>query len=195
MKQLDDRADPRRFRHRDGSTVPTASPPGAVRIRPYDPHGEVDAERVRAMSAWISSRSLYERFFSGTPRLPEPYLRALTMVDHHDREALLALSGDTVVGIAEYVRNRRAPERADLAVLVADGWQRRGIARGLVTQLGRLAADRGIADFTADALQSNRPALAAIASVWPGARASREGTTATFTLPVRAVAGTRIAVA
>jgi GNAT superfamily N-acetyltransferase len=163
-----------------------------VHIRPYE---SADADRVRAMSAQLSGRSLYERFFAGTPRLPEAYLSALAKADHYDREVLLALSGDAVIGIAEYIRAKTAPERADLAVLVVDDWQRRGVARRLVMELSVLAARRGIIAYSADALTSNRPALGAIASVWPGAESVREGTVANFTLPVREAAPTTQAVA
>jgi GNAT superfamily N-acetyltransferase len=155
-----------------------------VLIRPYE---SADGELVEAMSARLSKHSLYERFFAGTPALPRMYLAALAKADHHDREVLLAVSAGAVIGIAEYARDKDAPDRADLAVLVADDWQRRGIGRRLVTTLARLAVDRGIAAFAADTLVTNRSALAAIAALWPGARADRDGTTAGFTLPVRAL--------
>jgi GNAT superfamily N-acetyltransferase len=153
----------------------------SVRIRPYEIG---DADQVDAMSAMLSQRSLYDRFFAGTPWLPPQYLAALARVDHDDREALLAFSGDVVVGVAEYVRDRNSPDRADLAVLVADSWQRRGVGRRMVTKLAGLAASRGIAHFKADALLTNRSALAAIASLWPDARSYRDGTASCFTLPV-----------
>jgi GNAT superfamily N-acetyltransferase len=155
-------------------------------IRPYE-SADGDGERVEAMSARLSEHSLYGRFFAGTPKLPPMYLAALEKADHHDREVLLAVSAGAVIGIAEYVRAADAPDRADLAVLVADDWQRRGIGRRLVTALACLAADRGITTFAADALTSNRSALAAIAALWPGARADRADATAAFALPVGAL--------
>jgi GNAT superfamily N-acetyltransferase len=160
----------------------TAAP--APLIRPYE---SADGELVKAMSARLSKHSLYERFFAGTPSLPRMYLAALEKADHYDREVLLAVSAGAIIGIAEYVRDKDAPDRADLAVLVADDWQRRGIGRRLVTALACLAADRGVAVLAAETLMSNRSALAAIAAIWPGARADRDGTTAGFTLPVRAL--------
>jgi GNAT superfamily N-acetyltransferase len=155
-----------------------------VLIRPYE---SADGELVEAMSARLSKHSLYERFFAGTPSLPPKYLATLAKADHHDREVLLAVNAGAVIGIAEYARDRDAPDLADLAVLVADDWQRRGIGRRLVTALACRAADRGIAAFAADTLVTNRSALAAIARLWPGARADRDGTTAGFSLPVRAL--------
>ncbi|HEU5157243.1 MAG TPA: GNAT family N-acetyltransferase [Streptosporangiaceae bacterium] len=168
-----------------------------VRIRPYE---SADGELIEAMSARLSTHSLYQRFFTGTPRLPRMYLAALAKTDHHDREALLAVGGEavcgealggSVIGIAEYARDPAAPMRADLAVLVADDWHRRGIGRRLVTALAALAGSRGISDFRADTLTTNRPALAAIATLWPAVRADRDGATARFTLPVRDLGGYR----
>lgn len=180
-------------------TTGEAAPRARVRIRPYE---SADGELVRAMSARLSSGSLYQRFFAGTPALPPKFLDALAKTDHHDREVLLALGpgppgsgtwrgdasgGDVVIGIAEYVRDARVPDRADLAVLVADAWHRRGVGRRLVTELAARAGRNGIAHFGADVLVTNRSALAAIAGLWPAARGARDGTTAGFTLPVRAL--------
>src|SRR5690606_17396780 len=68
MKQLD---------ARDGARIDDAL--DAVRIRPY---GVTDQERVRRMSGRLSPASLYTRFFSGTPRLPEHYVGLLERLDH-----------------------------------------------------------------------------------------------------------------
>src|SRR3954454_9199931 len=84
-----------------------AAPRARVSIRPYE---SADGEQVAAMAARLSSGSLYQRFFAGTPTLPAKYLAALAKTDHHDREVLLALSDDVVIGIAEYVRDGRVPE-------------------------------------------------------------------------------------
>lgn len=152
-----------------------------VRIRPY---GVTDRERVRRMSDRLSAASLYTRFFSGTPRLPDHYLRLLEGLDHWDREALVALDGDEILGVAEYVRDTARGRRADLAVLVADPWQRRGLGRVLVGCLSELAGRRGITEFDADVVLTNRQALMFVRSGWPAARSSRDGGSAHFRLPL-----------
>ncbi|WP_435868946.1 N-acetyltransferase family protein [Actinomadura coerulea] len=154
-----------------------------VRIRPY---GVTDRERVRRMSDRLSAASLYTRFFSGTPRLPDHYLRLLEGLDHWDREALVALDGDEILGVAEYVRDTARAWRADLAVLVADPWQRRGLGRVLVGCLSELAGRRGITEFDADVVLTNRQALMFVRSGWPAARSSRDGGSAHFRLPLPA---------
>ncbi|TDC97076.1 GNAT family N-acetyltransferase [Actinomadura sp. 7K507] len=152
-----------------------------VRIRPY---GITDRDRVHRMSEQLSSASLYTRFFSGTPRIPDHYLGLLDNVDHWDRDALVALDGDEVIGTAEYIRNRKRPWCADLALLITDPWQRRGLGSVLVTYLARLAERRGITEFDADVVLTNRPALHFIHHGWPTAHPTRDGNAAHFHLPL-----------
>ncbi|MEV5750098.1 GNAT family N-acetyltransferase [Actinoallomurus sp. NPDC052308] len=140
----------------------------AIGVRPYEAGDREDVLGMR-----LSARSLYLRFFAGTPRLPSFYAEALSRVDHWDRAALVAVADTEVVGIAEYARDATLPGLADLAVLVADPWQRRGVARRLVTDLTGLARARGIAELRADVLVENHAARAAIGNVWPHAVAAR----------------------
>jgi GNAT superfamily N-acetyltransferase len=139
-----------------------------VDVRSYEAG---DREGVLGMR--VSRHSLYRRFFAGTPRIPAFYSQALSLIDHWDRDALVAVTGTEIVGIAEYTRDATLPGLADLAVMVADPWQRRGIARRLVTDLARLARARGIGELRADVLLENGAARAAMRSVWPHTVAAR----------------------
>jgi acetyltransferase len=152
-----------------------------LRMRPY---GVADRERLLRMSALLSPRSLYSRFFAGTPHLPEMYVRALHGIDHWDHDALIAMIDGEIVGIAEYVRDRTDPERAEIAVLIADSWQRHGVARRLVAALSHLAERRGIRQFNAHVMPGNAAALAAVRSGWPAARQCHEDGTTRFHLPL-----------
>lgn len=150
-----------------------------VRIRPYN---LTDDDRLRRMR--VSPISLYLRFFSGTPRVPETYVRALHRMDHWDHDAMVAILDEDVLGIAEYVRDRHDPARAEIGVLVTDDWQRQGLARPLITFLAQLAARRGITEFDADVMLANRGGLRAVRSGWPAVRAVRDGGSAHFRLPL-----------
>jgi GNAT superfamily N-acetyltransferase len=156
-----------------------------VRFRPY---GVTDRARLSRMADRLSADSLYTRFFSGTPRLPHHYLALLDGLDHWDREAMVALDGDEIAGIAEYVRHRGRPWRAELAVLVADRWQRHGIGGTLVAYLADLAARRGITEFDADVMFTNKGAVRFVRRGWPGAPSSRDGASTHFRLPLPASA-------
>ncbi|GGU03867.1 hypothetical protein GCM10010208_30100 [Actinomadura livida] len=163
-----------------------------LRIRPY---GITDHDRVHRMSERLSSASLYTRFFSGTPRLPDHYVGLLDGLDHWDRDALVALDGDDIAGIAEYVRDKKRPWRADIAVLVTDPWQRRGLGSVLVGCLTELAGRRGVTEFDADVVLENRPAIRFVHHGWPAARSTTEGGSAHFRLPLAAMAATGTAAA
>jgi GNAT superfamily N-acetyltransferase len=170
----------------DAGSVARELPCGApalddVRIRPY---GMTDDERIRRMSERLSSGSLYTRFFSGTPRLPDAYLRSLLMLDHWDREAMVALLDGEIMGIAEYVRDRKEPWRAELAVLITDPWQHRGLGRRMVAYLAALAERRGITEFDADVVLENRIAMAAIRSSWPAVRPCSSDGSVHYRLPL-----------
>ncbi len=157
---------------------------GGLVVRPYCLD---DATAVRAIR--LSPKSLYERFFTGTPRLPAFYVRALDRVDHVDREVLIAVRGTEVIGVAEYVRDRDLRVRADLAVMVADAWQRQGVARALVTALADLAWPRGINELRADVLSGNTAANAAVRSLWPDSPGTRAtGGTIAYLLPLPSTA-------
>lgn len=152
-----------------------------VRIRPY---GITDGPRVRRMSDRLSAASLYTRFFSGTPHIPDYYVGMLDRLDHWDREAMVGLDGEDIAGIAEYVRDSARPWRADVAVLVTDPWQHRGLGSALVGYLAQLAARRGITEFDADVILTNRQGIQFVHRGWPAARSSLDGGAAHFTLPL-----------
>ncbi|WP_245667109.1 GNAT family N-acetyltransferase [Actinomadura latina] len=154
-----------------------------LRIRPY---GITDGPRVRRMSDRLSPASLYTRFFSGTPRIPDHYAGLLDRLDHWDREALVGLDGDEIAGIAEYIRDTARPWRADVAVLVTDPWQHHGLGSALVAYLSHLAGRRGITEFDADVILTNRQGLQFVHQGWPGARSTLDGGAAHFTLPLPA---------
>ncbi|WP_254716676.1 GNAT family N-acetyltransferase [Actinomadura sp. WMMB 499] len=155
----------------------------AVRVRPY---GRADGARLRGMSSRLSTGSLYTRFFSGTPRIPDHHVALMNGLDHWDRDALVALLDGEMIGIAEYCRDADRPGRADAAVLVCDPWQRRGVATVLMRFLAQLAGRRGIREFGADVLPGNRDALLAVHSLWPEASPVYRDGLARFVLPLPA---------
>nr|WP_235834253.1 GNAT family N-acetyltransferase [Actinomadura logoneensis] len=160
----------------------TEHPLADVRIRPF---GSGDEARLRRMSDELSQGSLYTRFFSGTPRVPEPYVRKLGRLDHWDRDALVALHGDAMVGIAEYARVPSRPDEAEVAVLVADAWQRHGLGGLLTRLLLPLAARRGVTGFRAEVCSTNTGAIELIRHGWPSAHTVHDGGTSTFHLSAR----------
>lgn len=91
----------------------------------------------------LSAEAQYNRFLSGVPHLTDHMLHLLVdEVDgvNHIALVLIALPEGTAeqpVGVARMVRYDDRPWAADVAVTVADDWQRRGVASALMTCLAR----------------------------------------------------------
>ena len=128
---------------------------GAAHVRPIRPG---DAPLLRAFHARLSADSIYLRFFSPRPKLSEQELQHFTNVDHQTRVALVVLLGDALIGVGRYDRAPKS-DSAEVAFVVDDAQQGRGIATLLLEQLASAAQERGILQFTADVLPQNRAML------------------------------------
>jgi RimJ/RimL family protein N-acetyltransferase len=105
----------------------------------------------------LSARSRRMRFLSTKTTLSAAELRYFTDVDHHDHEALGALSpaDGRGVGIARYIRGPGDPRAAEIAVTIADDWQGRGLGTELLARLSDRARQAGIGRFTATVSADN----------------------------------------
>ena len=128
---------------------------GTVHIRPIRPD---DADALVAMHAALSARTRYLRFFSAYPRIPERDLIRFTTVDHHDRVALVAMLGSTIIAVGRYERTPGTDE-AEVAFVVADEHQGRGIGSVLLEHLAAAARETGVKRFHAVVLAENTPML------------------------------------
>lgn len=167
-------------------------PEGGLSVRPAS---TADREALEAMLSRLSARTIYERFHAPYPRVPAWALAGMVEADHDDKEALVAIVGEEIVGHAMYVRGG-APGEAELAVLVEDGWQSMGVGRRLLTELALKARSRCIDLFTGTVLGENRRALAALAAVFPGMRYGVSDGAYTVRAPLRSspeAAGERVA--
>jgi GNAT superfamily N-acetyltransferase len=98
----------------------------------------------------LSARSRHLRFHAPKARLSAAEIRYLTDLDHHDHEALGALSPDGQgVGIARYVRSANDATSAEVAIAIVDDWQRWGLGSELMAGLSDRAREAGIDRFTA----------------------------------------------
>lgn len=128
---------------------------GTVQLRPIRPS---DAELLAEFHGRQSNESIYFRFFSPRPRLSERELERFTTVDYFDRMAFVALLGGEMVGMAGYDRFHGSTE-AEVAFLVDDANQRRGVATVMLEYLAVAGREAGLTAFTAQVLPSNRKML------------------------------------
>ena len=153
----------------------------AVLTRPVQP-----TDRTLFYRLWprLSAETVYRRFHAPVHRLPDETVRRLVAVDHDAREAVVAVVGGEVVGVARYDRLATDPSTAEFAVLVEDAWQRAGVGRQLLAALTDLAARRGVHTLTATVQPDNRPVLALIRRLLPGSTAAPDGDVLTVTSPL-----------
>ena len=126
---------------RDGATV---------RVRPVRAG---DGEAMHAFLESVSPDSIWFRFF-GAPSLNWATVWSVT-VDYSDRFGLVVETGDpsVIVAHAAYVRMDR--ERVEVAFLVADAWQGRGISTILLAHLAEVAEQHGFSTLFAHVLPNN----------------------------------------
>jgi acetyltransferase len=131
-----------------------------VLIRPVHPQ---DAELAREFVRGMSPASRYNRFHTPLAELTPAMARWATHVDFDRHFALIAeVFGDSrevEIGVARYVVADR-DDCAEVAVAVADAWQRQGVAKRLLGGLIQVAARRGLRWLEGEVLATNAPMLA-----------------------------------
>ncbi len=136
-----------------------------VTTRPVQPD---DGPRFCRLWNRLSAETVYRRFHAPL-RSPPVGARRFVEVDHDLREALVAVVGDEVVGVARYDRSASDPSTAELAVVVEDAWQGVGVGRQLMQQLIELAARRGVRRLTADVQTDNNRVVGLVRRLLPDA--------------------------
>jgi acetyltransferase len=128
-------ADPRGWRLHDGTQIHVRA------LRPDDRALEVEFLES------LSQQTRYYRLMTPLRHLSADLLDRLMDVNDADRAALVATvvadGKERFIGVARYAGGDIAGE-AELGITVADAWQRRGIASGLLERLIERARTRGI---------------------------------------------------
>jgi GNAT superfamily N-acetyltransferase len=118
----------------------------SILIRPIRPD---DAPRLRAFLGELSLETRYLRFQQVVSDFTAEQWRYLTCVDGRDHVALVACSGRKIVGVSRYIRDRERGDVAEVAFVVSDELQRRGLGRRLRDRLVDVARSNGIRSFEA----------------------------------------------
>ncbi|MEW2115248.1 GNAT family N-acetyltransferase [Streptomyces sp. NPDC005474] len=132
---------------------------GTARIRPITAD---DADRLVSFYEQVSDESKYYRFFAPYPRLSAKDVHRFTHHDFVDRVGLAATVGGEFIATVRYDRidadglPASAPaSEAEVAFLVQDAHQGRGVASALLEHIGAVARERGIRRFAAEVLPAN----------------------------------------
>lgn len=114
-----------------------------------------DKDALNRFFHGLCADTRYKRFLGYLGELSEPMLRYLTEVDLDEHTAIVAIGeSGAIIGVTRMVRmNKR--ERAEMAIVVADAHQGRGLGGVLVRTLAEAAHERGVTTFVAHALSDN----------------------------------------
>ncbi|MEJ8277327.1 GNAT family N-acetyltransferase [Pseudonocardia spirodelae] len=151
-------------RHWEADVV--ASDGGIVHLRPILPG---DAEALLAFHSKLSDRTRYLRYFGPYPRISPRDLERFTVVDHRTRVAFLALLGDEIVAVGRYegltagggaaaqdgAGTDKPVTSAEVAFVVRDDHQSRGLGSILLEHLAAAARENGLSRFEAEVLVEN----------------------------------------
>ena len=138
--------------------------------------GPDDGDGIVALHSRLSERTRYFRYFAPYPRISERDLERFVNVDHETREAFVVLSGDRITAVGRYERHGPASPDAEVAFVVEDTHQGRGIGSVLIEHLAAAARDVGITRFTAEVLPANGAMLRVFGDAgYPVQRAYTDG--------------------
>src|SRR5664279_5268516 len=130
---------------------------GVAHLRPSGP---ADADAIRGMHGRSSPKTLYLRYFAAISTVSEEQIAIFTDVDHDSRVGLVAELGGEIIGAGTYNRDPVGDtDAADVAFLVEDSQQGRGLGSILLEHLAAAAQEHGIRRFTAEVLSQNTKML------------------------------------
>jgi GNAT superfamily N-acetyltransferase len=130
-----------------------------ISFRPIKP---TDDRSLRDMLYSLSPESIYYRFFQPLKQFSFSYRQKLVNVNIHDEMALVGCvaqpGGEEIVAAGRYIREP-GHNLAEVAFLVQDEWQSRGMGTHLLNFLARCARKNGIHQFRASVLRENKAML------------------------------------
>ena len=108
----------------------------------------------------LSDESMYQRFISARRDIPHELLQKFVAVDYFQKMVLVAVKEEDdrelICGLGQYGLNSDM-YTADVALVVRDDCQKKGVAGELLSYLTYLAKKQGLLGFTAEVLVGNEP--------------------------------------
>jgi GNAT superfamily N-acetyltransferase len=153
---------------------------GTVLVRPIRPE---DGPALVRFHSDLSAESVYLRYFSPHPRLSDAEISFFTTVDYPWRLALVALLGDVIVGVARY-EGKAGSLHAEVALVIQDLHQGRGIGTVLLEWLADAAGEAGLTEFYATTLRENQAMLSVFRDAGANSQFAPHSSEVTVRFPV-----------
>jgi acetyltransferase len=127
-----------------------------VTLRPIRPEDEPLMEK---MLDYISTSSLYYRFFGYVPKVTHEWMSRFTHIDYDREIAIVAIienehGEEEMAGVVRIIEDAWG-ESAEYAILVADKWQGKGLGNILMDYIMQIARERRIGKIVASVLPTN----------------------------------------
>mgnify|MGYP005839047047 CR=1 FL=1 len=127
-----------------------------VQFRPVHP---TDESKMRDLIYNLSQETIYYRFMSHQQHFGSKQIHNFVYVDHRKDVAVVGVvpeaHGEDIVAVGRYYLDPRT-NRAEVAFVIRDAWQNRGIGTFLFQHLVQMAKSNGISGFTAEVLRENK---------------------------------------
>lgn len=127
-----------------------------IKFRPIHP---TDAGRMRDLFYKLSEGTIYYRFGWNVKQLPQKQIQNFVYIDHRNEVAIVGTipeaSGEEIIAFSGYYLDKKT-NRAEVALVVQDEWQNRGIGTFMLKYLAGIAQKDGIRGFTAEIHTTNR---------------------------------------
>ena len=132
-----------------------------ILFRPIKP---TDEPALAEMLYSLSAKSVKTRYFTYTMTFPHKDVQKLTNIDYQNELAIVGVvpgpaGEEEIVAIAQYFLEP-AGDAAEVAFVVQDEWQAKGMGTFLLRYITEIARQRGVKRFYAKVLPSNRTMLA-----------------------------------
>jgi len=110
----------------------------------------------------LSDKSTYRRFISSRKDMPHERLQKYAVIDYTREMIILGTvqkdEKEMVIGICQY-GIQEGTHAAEVAIVVQDEYQKKGVGTELLSHLTYLAKRSGLLGFTAEVLADNQPML------------------------------------
>jgi len=121
-----------------------------------------DESLMRDMFYSLSEDAVYHRFFQHVRSMPHARLQEFLRVDYQSDMVLVVTTGkasnDSIIAVGRYNLDKQT-NLAEVAFLVRDDRQGKGVSTELLKTLIEVARSHGIHGFTAEVMSDNQPML------------------------------------